>query len=160
MTPLRTVNFPLFAISVIFAMMLSIALFPVEWMQWRPDWLGLVVFYWVLRAPENFGVLIAWMLGLLLDVLQSSTLGVNALGLAVLAYLVLAVHHRLRLYPILQQCLMVFLLIGIDQMLVHFIKQTIDGDTVGFAYLFPAISSVVAWPFLAGFLDFLNRKLS
>ncbi len=157
---IRTINYPLFVVSVIIAMVLSIALFPVEWMQWRPDWLGLIVFYWVYRAPESFGVLVAWVLGLMLDVLQSTVLGVNAISMAVLAFLVLATHHRLRLYPLLQQCLMVFLLLGINQMLVHFIKQMLDGDTAGFAYLYPAISSVFAWPFVAGILDLLNRKLS
>jgi rod shape-determining protein MreD len=101
----------------------------------------------------------AWCLGLLLDVLEATPLGTNALGMALIAFLVLTIHQRLRMYPIPQQCLMVFLLLGINQMLVHFIKQLLGADTAGFSYLWPALTSAVAWPFVSGLLDRLNRKL-
>lgn len=79
--------------------------------------------------------------------------------MALIAFLVLTIHQRLRMYPLPQQCLMVFLLLGINQMLVHFIKQLLGADTAGFSYLWPALTSAVAWPFVSGLLDRLNRKL-
>ncbi len=118
-----------------------------------------MVFYWTFRAPAQFGILFAWCLGLLLDVLEATPLGVNALGMALIAFLVLTIHQRLRMYPIPQQCVMVFLLIGINQMLVHFIKQMLGGEDAGFSYLLPALSSAIAWPLVCVLLDNLNRKL-
>ncbi|KXO11002.1 MULTISPECIES: rod shape-determining protein MreD [Marinobacter] len=156
---LSVISYPLFFVTVVLALVLSISLFPVGWFEFRPEWLGLVVFYWTFRAPAQFGILMAWCLGLLLDVLEATPLGTNALGMALIAFLVLTIHQRLRMYPLPQQCLMVFLLLGINQMLVHFIKQLLGADTVGFSYLWPALTSAVAWPFVSGLLDRLNRKL-
>ncbi|WP_297791794.1 rod shape-determining protein MreD [uncultured Marinobacter sp.] len=156
---LSVISYPVFAISIILSLVLSISLFPVGWFEFRPEWLGLMVFYWAFRAPAQFGIVFAWCLGLLLDVLEATHLGVNALGMALIAFLVLTIHQRLRMYPIPQQCLMVFLLIGINQMLVHFIKQILGGEDAGFSYLWPALSSALVWPFVCVLLDNLNRKL-
>ncbi|MHA7856065.1 rod shape-determining protein MreD [Marinobacter shengliensis] len=156
---LSVISYPLFFVTVVLALVLSISLFPVGWFEFRPEWLGLVVFYWTFRAPAQFGILMAWCLGLLLDVLEATPLGTNALGMALIAFLVLTIHQRLRMYPLPQQCLMVFLLLGINQMLVHFIKQLLGADTAGFSYLWPALTSAVAWPFVSGLLDRLNRRL-
>ena len=156
---LSVISYPLFALTVVLALVLSISWFPVGWFEFRPEWLGLIVFYWTFRAPAQFGIVMAWCLGLLLDILESTPLGVNAMAMALIAFLVLTVHHRLRMYPLPQQCLMVFLLVGINQMLVHFIKQLFGADTPGFSYLWPALTSAVAWPFVSGLLDSLNRKL-
>lgn len=42
---LSVISYPLFLITVILALVLSISLFPVGWFEFRPEWLGLVVFY-------------------------------------------------------------------------------------------------------------------
>ncbi|HET8850483.1 MAG TPA: rod shape-determining protein MreD [Marinobacter sp.] len=156
---LSVISYPLFAMSVTFSLVLSISLFPVGWFEYRPEWLGLMVFYWTFRAPAQFGILMAWCLGLLLDVLESTPLGVNALGMALVAFLVLTIHQRLRMYPLPQQCLMVFLLLGINQMLVHFLKQLLGSEIGGFSYLWPALISALVWPVVCGLLDQINRKL-
>ncbi|GGC57679.1 rod shape-determining protein MreD [Marinobacter halophilus] len=156
---LSVISYPLFFVTVVLALVLSISLFPVGWFEFRPEWLGLVVFYWTFRAPAQFGILMAWCLGLLLDVLESAPLGTNALGMALIAFLVLTIHQRLRMHPLPQQALMVFLLLGINQMLVHFIKQLLGADSAGFSYLWPALTSAIAWPFVCGLLDRLNRQM-
>lgn len=156
---LSVISYPVFALSVLVSLVLSISLFPVDWFEFRPEWLGLMVFYWTFRAPAQFGIVLAWCAGLLLDVLESTPLGVNAMAMALVASLVLTVHQRLRMFPIPQQCLMVFLLLGINQMLVHFIKQVLGADSTGFSYLWPALTSALVWPPLCILLDNLNRKL-
>lgn len=156
---LSIISYPVMFVSVLVSLVLSISLFPVGWFEFRPEWLGLMVFYWTFRAPAQFGILMAWVLGLLLDVLEATPLGVNALAMAVIAFLVLTVHQRLRMFPLVQQCVIVFLLLGINQMLVHFIKQLLGADTSGFTYLWPAATSALLWPVLCPLLDKLNLKL-
>lgn len=155
---LSVISYPVFGLSVLLALVLSIALFPLGWFEFRPEWLGLVVFYWTFRAPAQFGILTAWVLGLLLDVLEATPLGVNALGMAVIAFLVLTIHQRLRMFPLLQQTLLVFLLLGINQMLVHFIKQLLGYQVGGFQYLWPAVTGALIWPVACVLLDSMNRK--
>lgn len=154
-----SVSYPTFLLSVILALVGSVALFPQPWLIWRPEWIGLLVFYWVFRAPHHFGIFFAAVMGLVLDVIESATLGVNMLAMAVVAFLVLTTHQRLRMFPLPQQCLMVFLLLGINQMLVHFIKQVLGDTQSGFAYLWPALTSAIAWPLVSLVFDTLNRKL-
>lgn len=156
---LSIISYPVFALSILLALVLSISLFPVGWFEFRPEWLGLMVFYWTFRAPGQFGIIAALCLGLLLDVLEATPLGVNAMAMALIAFLVLTIHQRLRMYPLPQQCLLVFLLLGINQMLVHFIKQVLGAEDAGFSYLWPALTSAVIWPFISILLDNLNRKL-
>ncbi|MEH6354828.1 MAG: rod shape-determining protein MreD [Marinobacter sp.] len=156
---LSLISYPVFALSVLLALTLSIAPVPSGWLEFRPEWLALIVFYWTVRAPAQFGVFLAAALGLLLDVLESTPLGVNAMAMAVVAFLVLTIHQRLRMYPLPQQCVIVFLLLGINQMLVHVIKQALGADNTGFGYLWPALSSAVVWPFLSLVLDNINRRL-
>ena len=53
-----------------------------EWLSLvRPAWVPLVVIYWVLALPERFGLLFAFITGLLLDVFQGSLFGLNSLGM-------------------------------------------------------------------------------
>lgn len=157
---MRAVNYPLFLVTVLVALVASTALFPASLTQWRPEWLAMLVVYWVLRAPQRFGILTAWSLGLLLDVLQGSLLGIHAMALSLLAALVLTAHQRLQMYPLPQQCLVVFLFIGLAQMLVHFVHQMLGIPRGGFDYLYPALTSALAWPVFLVFMDGLNRKLS
>lgn len=156
---LSVISYPVFGFSILLALVLSISLFPAGWYEFRPEWLGLMVFYWTFRAPAQFGVLTAWVLGLLLDVLEATPLGVNAFAMAVIAFLVLTIHQRLRMFPIPQQCLIVFLLLGINQMLVHFVKQMLGGHGGGFEYLWPALTGALIWPVVCVLLDRVNRKL-
>ncbi len=156
---LSIVSYPVMAVSILLSLVLSLSLFPQDWFEFRPEWLGLMVFYWTYRAPAQFGILIAWVLGLGLDVLEATPLGVNAVAMAVIAFLVITVHQRLRMFPLPQQCLIVFLLLGINQMLVHFIKQMLGAEVTGFEYLWPAATSAVLWPVLCPLLDRLNLKL-
>ena len=65
---LSVISYPVFALSLILALVFSISLFPMGWFEFRPEWLGLMVFYWTFRAPAQFGILLAWCAGLLLDV--------------------------------------------------------------------------------------------
>lgn len=155
---LSIISYPVMFISILVSLVLSISLMPQGWFEFRPEWLALMVFYWTYRAPAQFGIITAWVLGLLLDVLEATPLGVNALGMAAVAFLVLTVHQRLRMFPILQQSILVFLLVGINQMLEHFIKQILGADTSGFAYLWPAVTSAFLWLVLCPVLDKLNLK--
>lgn len=156
---LSVISYPAFVLSVLVALVFSISLFPVGWFEFRPEWLGLVVLYWTFRAPAQFGIVLAWFLGLLLDVLEATPLGVNAMAMALIAFLVLSIHQRLRMYPMAQQCLVVFMLLAINQMLVYFVKQLLGAEDAGFSYLWPAVTGALVWPVLCMILDNINRKL-
>ena len=156
---LRSVSYPIAALAALLALVGTIALFPQQFGLWRPEWVGMVVIYWVLRAPQTFGIVLAWCLGLLVDVLRADILGMNAVAMALIAFMVLAAHQRLQLFPVAQQSLVVFLMIGLAHMAVHFLHQILGETGGGFNYLLPAVTSGIVWPVFRAFWDFVNRKL-
>lgn len=99
-------------------MAIGLALMPLpHWLAvWRPDWLALVLIYWCMTMPDRVGMGTAWMLGLLLDVLTGTILGLHALALVLIAYLVQRFYLRLRAFPVWQQSFLLLFLLTIYQL--------------------------------------------
>ncbi|MGB5591468.1 MAG: rod shape-determining protein MreD [Gammaproteobacteria bacterium] len=131
------------------ALSLEVAPMPESLGPWRPPWVALAVIYWCMHQPGRFGVGIAWLIGLLLDVLKGAVLGQHALSLAVAAYVTIKLCQRLRVFPIWQQAMAISLIVAVHE----FIGFWIDGMTGtlqgGLMRLAPIVSSVLVWPFMS-----------
>ena len=46
----------------------------------RPDWVAMVLIYWILALPHRVGLITAWIAGLGMDVLLGTLLGQHALS--------------------------------------------------------------------------------
>ncbi len=133
------------AFSLLIALTLMIVPIP-EWARLlRPEWLSLVVIYWVLALPHRIGMGVAWCMGLLLDVMRDTLLGQHALAMVIIAFIVLQIHQRLRLFPLWQQSIVIFFLLLIQTIIIFWIKGII-GEAPGFWYiLLPALTSALLW---------------
>ncbi len=135
------------------AMSLEVAPMPEALAPWRPPWVALSVIYWSMHRPGRYGVGVAWLIGLLLDVLKGAVLGQNALSLALAAYVTIKLCQRLRVFPIWQQAISVSLIIAV----LGFVGIWIDGMTGqlqgGLLRLAPIVSAMVVWPPLTWFAD-------
>ena len=114
----------------------------------RPQWVALILIYWVMALPHRVGVLSGWAMGLLIDVQQGALLGLNALTLALVAYCTLLMYKRLRMYTAMQQSLVVFVLIGLAQILQHWLQSWVGIVTTSLIYLLPSLVSAMLWPWL------------
>lgn len=135
--------------SFILALIISILPLP-NWINLiAPQWLLIVVIYWVLALPHRINLGIAWLLGLLQDGLYGSLLGEHALAMIVVAYLVDRFHRQIRMFPILQQAGSVFLLVLIYLFILIWIQGML-GSLTNDVYLFwaSALTSMVVWPWL------------
>ena len=52
----------------------------------------------VVALPDRIGLFSAWIAGFFMDVLEGSLLGLNALALALVAYLALSLYQRMRMF--------------------------------------------------------------
>lgn len=143
--------------SFIVAYYLSILPFPLwaEW--WRPEWVALVLIYWVYALPHRIGVLTGWVVGLLLDVLEGVALGQNALSFTLLAYLTYQLHRRTRVFPIWQQSLVILVLIGLNLVVVRLIQTSISFVPNTLWYWFPCVVSALLWPWVFSVLRLCQR---
>ncbi|MDT8383804.1 MAG: rod shape-determining protein MreD [Gammaproteobacteria bacterium] len=144
-------------ISLVFALLLQMIALPDWAVSLRPDWLALVLVYWCIALPERVGVGIGWFTGLILDVANGALLGQNALALAIVAYLAIRLHQRIRLFPLWQQSVSVLLLITLHLMLVLWIRGSVGQSSETWAYWLPALTSLLAWPLVFTVLRGLRR---
>ena len=108
----------LMPVSALAALLLGLLPLPV-WMQpYRPYWLALVVVYWVIEAPDRFGLGFAFLAGLLADLCFGSVLGEQALRLTVMAFIVQRFRAQLRFFPLSQQALAIAGLLLNDRVIV------------------------------------------
>lgn len=145
-------------LSFIVALALHMLALP-DWAEpLRPDWLVLVLVYWCIAIPERVGVIIGWLAGLLLDVANGALLGQNAMILAIVAYLALRLHQRIRVFPLWQQSVSVMLLVALHLMLVLWVKGILGQSIETLAYWLSALSSLFAWPLVYLILRHLRRE--
>lgn len=147
-------------LTLIVAMGLEIVALPQPLVSFRPDWVALVVAYWSMALPRRFGPGSAWIFGLLLDVLSGTLLGQHAMALAVLSYLSIRVHQRVRVYPLLQQAISIGIMLGVYRLLILWVYG-ITGHAPGtWAYWFPLGTDILIWPAVFVLLRGFRRKLN
>lgn len=137
-----------------------LALFPLPaWLLWaRPEWLALTLVYWVIALPHRVGIFTAVVLGITLDVLEGAVIGQNAAALIVLALLSLTLYQRLRVFSLVQQSGVVFVLVGINQLVCQWIQNLQGAGADTLLFLLPAFSSALLWPVILHVLRGLRRN--
>jgi rod shape-determining protein MreD len=116
----------------------------------RPDWVGMLIIFWVLIMPERFGVFVSFLIGLVFDTLVGTTLGLYGLVFAILAYTVLLLHARLKMYPLGQQAMVIFLILGVTHFASQWLKAWLMSVVSGELHIWPALTSALIWPWVYG----------
>lgn len=134
-------------LSFLIAFLLAIVPFPVWAMNYRPEWIPMVLIYWAMALPYRVGIGWAFLIGLFLDILEGSILGLNAMALVIIAYITLSLHLRLRMFSSVQQAGLVLALVGLNLLVCHWLQIT-TGQTVAadMMFLMAALTSAVIWP--------------
>ncbi|MCJ1884919.1 rod shape-determining protein MreD [Pseudomonas sp. QE6] len=147
-------------LSLLLALLLSVAPMPSFMEIGRPLWLAMFLTYWVLYLPHKVGMLSAWVLGLAEDVLYGTLLGQNALILSLIIFLVLSLHQRLRMFPIWQQCLVLLVVFGLAQLVQLWISALTGNRPPTLVFLLPALVSGLLWPWVYTLLRALRLRLN
>ena len=70
------------------ALVMELAPWPAGFQAFKPSWLILVLLYWTLALPDRVSIGLAFLLGVLWDIVLGSILGVHALVLSITFYFV------------------------------------------------------------------------
>lgn len=146
------------ALSFLAAFMLTATPLPDWALPWRPAWLAMVLVYWCMALPQRVGVLTGWILGLVLDVMHGSILGQHAFGLAFVAYVILQYHQRLRVFPLVQQAIIIGSIAFVYQLAMLWVYNLLGSVDYSYRYLFGAISTGVLWPWVFIILRDIRRR--
>lgn len=144
--------------TILVALALAIVPLPEFVRAFRPDWVALVVIYWMLMSPGRVSLLGALFLGLLLDTLSGSLLGQHALAMLVVAYLTQTFALRIRVFPIVQMSLTVLLLLAIYQFLLFWVDGITTRQVPIIDRWAPAVAGAFVWPMILASLDGLRRE--
>ena len=145
------------AVSFFVAFVLAVLPFP-SWLHWaRPEWLSLTLIYWCIALPDRVGILTALILGVAIDVLEGAVMGQNAFTLVVVVSLASILYQRLRVFSLLQQSGVVFVLIGIQQLICQWVQNLEGVGAQTAVFLLPAVTSALIWPIMLHLLRGLRR---
>ena len=140
-------------LTIIIATLLTIVPLPGFLQLIWPFWMALVVIYWSLEFPRYMSLGLVFAIGLMLDFLTVSLLGLHALRLVILAYIVLRFRARLRFFPPWQLGLSVLALLINDRIILLWINTLIGHPLPPLGYWLPAICGALVWPPLFIALD-------
>lgn len=130
---------------------------PGELDLFRPSWLLLVTFYWVLALPHRINVGTALILGLLWDLLLGSTLGIRGIVMSVTTYLVAANFLVLRNMALWQQAILIGFITVMAKMLEYggeYLVQDVTFDPLSY---WSGLVNCILWPWLFLFLRRVRR---
>lgn len=142
--------------TLIVAMCLRIAPWPIEVVAFNPDWVLLSLIYWSLAVPERVGIFHAWTFGLLTDVLTGRLFGQYALAYSLVIYICLNLHKRLRQFPVIQQGLFIFFCLLLSQLLLFLIKNIQNPAQLRASFWLPVFSGTLCWPLVYTVLRFVR----
>ncbi|MGY6277651.1 rod shape-determining protein MreD [Methylomonas sp. MgM2] len=146
MSALNPIAFFCFVGTIAAAMVMrAMSIFP-SLDVFNPDWVVLVLIYWSIALPDRFGVFSAFWVGLFTDVLTGHLLGQYALIYAIVSFLSIQEHRRLRQFPLLQQCLFVLFCLMCGQGLLFGMASMQAANRLPLSFWYPVLSGTLAWP--------------
>ena len=147
--------------TLVLAALFTVLPLPLWLEAYRPEWVALVVIYWVVALPDRIGLFSAWIAGFFMDVLEGSLLGLNALALALVAYLALSLYQRMRMFTAIQQSSTILILVGIHQLLSFWVLTANSHNTApNLICMISALSSAIIWPFVFLGLRYIRRTFN
>lgn len=152
----------LIAVTLLFALVLAAFQLPIgspEWLGWlRPEWVSMVLFYWVVTTPHRVSMIAVWLFGFGLDLVLANPLGLNGFLLALTTYVAWRFHERLRMVSVLQQAGVLLGLLVLGELLRTVALGLTDGRTFTIAAFVAPLVSAALWPFVGVLLDRLQQR--
>ena len=118
----------------------------------KPSFVLLILIYWNMALPDKVGITTALLFGVLIDLLDSSLLGLHGLLFVLITYLCQRFFYQFRITPIWQQSFLIFILAIIVKQILAFdfldseVNRTNLSDNYYFINTFYyAILSSISW---------------
>lgn len=135
-------------LSLLLGVILMIIPLPFESHWFKPEWMSIILIFWIISEPGLVGVGTAWCIGLLMDGLKGGLLGQTALSMTVVAYLAQGLASRLKLQPFWHQLLCMLVLVGFGQLILLMIRCCMGYPPTTALVWLSTITSLLVWPWI------------
>ena len=132
-------------LSLLVALLLTLLPMPPALQPLRPYWLALVLAYWVMEDPDRVGLGLAFVIGVVADLVVGTLLGEQALRLVVITFILQRFRARLRFFPMSQQALAIGALLLNDRIVALAIRMTLGEPALASLAWFSPLIGMLLW---------------
>ena len=129
-------------LSLMVGLLLNLLPIQGDLLMLRPDFVALVLLFWGIYQPQRVGISIAFVMGLLMDVGNSSMFGQHALAYSVMIFIALLLRRRLHIFGSLKQAPQVGLLLLFTQFIMLLTELLKRADFPGWYYFLASFTGM------------------
>jgi len=145
------------AMTLVLGLLANMLLGLLGW-RWLPDVLAIVLVFWIVYQPRRVGLVVAFILGLAMDVHESRLLGQNALSYVVLSAMTLAMQRRLLWFPLREQALQIIPLFVVASLLEWVTRLVVNDMLPHWSQLIAPLIQAALWPLVGALLLVPQRR--
>lgn len=127
---------------------------------YRPDLLSLLLIFFVVYDPRRIHMEMAWLSGLIVDLLSGSPLGLNALSLALQVYLIASQFRRFGIFARWQQVIVVGLVNFLGQVFGFWVGHIIGQTAYEANFVDHTLTTALLWVPMALLCAMLCRSFA
>tara|TARA_B100001750_G_scaffold34764_1_gene24592 strand:- start:12981 stop:13463 length:483 start_codon:yes stop_codon:yes gene_type:complete len=121
--------------------------------SFRLPWLMMAVIYFSIFNVSLIGIVSAWLSGLILDLMGGGLMGEHAMILSILSYLSYRFRFQIRVYPIWQIIVVVFLLLCLGELISVWIQGFSGNMRINIIEWINIGIAAILWPIFMGFIQ-------
>ena len=131
--------------SLMAAFLLQVLPWSGNWLLARPDFVLIVLIFWIVNEPRSIGQGVAFALGLLVDVSDSMLLGQHALAYVIAAFGAQVIRLRILSFHLPEQTLHVLGLTIVASMVMLSLNLLLGADFPGLALFVSPVLTALCW---------------
>ncbi len=143
-------------LTIMIGFLLGLVPFPNAW--WVPDFLALVLVFWLIFQPHRVGIFVSWLMGILVDVHRAAALGENAMTYTLMAYFALMLHQRIRWFGSWLQALHILPILFVPQLARMILRMYTAGESPSWSIFSSCLVGALLWPIVSYILFSRQRR--
>ena len=149
-------NFIIILLSFLISILITTMTFTFG--AFSPDWIQLVLIYWLLAVPSVIGLISSWFIGIIADVTLGSTLGMHALTYVAISFIIIHSYRFLRYLTVYQQAIIILIILILKYTILLWIDRLLDINDYTLSIYWTPLMSAILWPIVFYTLRLIRRK--